>query len=139
MSMNYIKPRVSYPNAEKYKSIIYKENRGKSGFYCWTNLITGKFYIGSSENLFLRFKKYYSAYNIKTELKRSKSIIFSSLLKNGYANFKLEILEYITFPDNFSKEENNIILVLLYEVRLACFSEGSSSRSKEENTIMYVY
>lgn len=109
--MNNLKPIVSYPNAEKDKSIIYRENKNKSGIYRWINLITGKCYVGSANNLFLIFKKYSSVYNIKTELKRSKSIIHNSLLKNGYENFKLEILEYITFPNNISKKEEKKILL----------------------------
>lgn len=109
--MNNIKSIVSYNNAEKYKSLIYKENKNKSGIYRWTNLITGKSYVGSSNNLFLRFKKYYSPYHLKSSLKRSKSIIYNSLLKNGYEKFKLDILEYITFSTSMTTEERKNFLL----------------------------
>ena len=49
-----------------------------------------KSYIGSSINLTTRFYKYY---NIKY-LMKDKNVINSALLKYGYANFYLEILEY---------------------------------------------
>ena len=110
-------PIKSYFKASELKAIIFKENKNKSGIYRWTNLITGKSYVGSANCLFKRFKKYFSAYNLKEILKTSKSIIYNSLLKNGYENFKLEILEYIVFPSGIRKrnklfwKENNIILI----------------------------
>lgn len=109
--MKNIKPIKKYPNAEKYKSIIYKENRNKSGIYRWINLITGRSYIGSSINLGNRFKDYFSPYKLKKALKTSKSMIYSSFLKNGSLNYKLEILEYRTFPDNISEKEKRKILL----------------------------
>ena len=39
-SINII-PVISYSNAEKYKFIIYKENKNKSGIYRLNNLVTG--------------------------------------------------------------------------------------------------
>ena len=35
-----------YDNAETQKAVIFKENRGKSGVYRWTNKVNGKSYIG---------------------------------------------------------------------------------------------
>ena len=37
---------------------------------------------------------YFSILNLKAEIKRSRSIIYRSLIKYGYSNFSLEILEY---------------------------------------------
>ena len=74
-------------------------------------MITGKSYVGSANCLSKRFKKYFSASYLKEILKRSKCIICNSLLKNGYENFQLEILEYIVFPSGISiKEKKEIIL-----------------------------
>ena len=71
---------------------MIKENKGKSGVYRWTNLISGKSYVGSSINLRARFLNYYNlAYLTKYA---SKSNICKAFLKYGYSNFKLEILEY---------------------------------------------
>lgn len=100
-----------YPNAENCKPIIYKENKGKSGIYMWTNLITGKFYIGSSIDLGRRLRMYYSLKTLRKALLFSKSNIYKAILKHSYYNFKLEILEYITFPIGMStKEKKQIIL-----------------------------
>ena len=51
---------VTYTNAEKYKSLILKENKRKSGIYCWNNLVTGRSYMGSRINLAGRLSIYYS-------------------------------------------------------------------------------
>jgi hypothetical protein len=45
-------------NADTDKQKILKENKGKSGVYMLTNLINGKRYVGSSENLSRRFTEY---------------------------------------------------------------------------------
>jgi len=65
--MNII-PVVSYFNADIDKSIIYKENKNKSGIYRWNNLITGKSYIGSSISLSGRFNTYYSLSYLKKKV-----------------------------------------------------------------------
>ena len=92
-SMNII-PVVSYCNANIDKSIVYKENKNKSGIYRWNNLITGKSYIGSSISLRGRFSTYYSLTYLKKRVEKGSSIIYSSLLKYGYSNFSIDILEY---------------------------------------------
>jgi len=83
-----------YDNAETQKAVIFKENRGKSGVYRWTNKVNGKSYIGSSANLQRRLSQHYSLKNLKTQLKNGKSILSKALLKHGYSKFSLEILEY---------------------------------------------
>jgi len=87
-------PVVSYFNADKYKFIVYKENKNKSGIYRWNNLITSKSYIGSSISLGNRFSNYYSLAYLKRRVEKGSSIIYNSLLKHGYNNFSLDILEY---------------------------------------------
>ena len=87
-------PVVSYSNADKDKFIIYEENKNKSGIYRWNNLVTGSSYVGSSINLTNRFSNYYSLAYLKKRVKKGSSIINNSLLKYGYSNFSLDILEY---------------------------------------------
>lgn len=104
-------PIISYPNAEKYKYIIYKQNNKKSGIYRWRNLITKECYVGSAINLKERLKKYFSSKCLKRVLLRNKSKISSSLLKYGYSNFSLEILEYCEDSSLLKREQyyiNNI-------------------------------
>lgn len=87
-------PTKYYINVNINKYTIYKENRNKSGIYCWRNLITNKLYVGSAINLTKRLRDYFSVRNLNTQLLKSKSLIYSALLKYGYANFQLDILEY---------------------------------------------
>jgi len=80
---------VTYSNAAADKSRVLTENKKKSGM--WKNLINGKLYIGSSEKLARRFGEYF---NTNYLLKNNSMYICNSLLKHGYLNFSLTILEY---------------------------------------------
>ena len=91
----------SYSNAEDEKDIILKENQNKSGLYMWRNLINNKRYIGSSENMHRRFREYF---NINHLLKNKSMYICNSLIKHGYSNFSLTILEYC-LPDKCLERE----------------------------------
>ena len=55
--------------------------------------MTQDIYVGSSINLGGRFKDYFNISHISNP-KRSNSIIHRALLKYGYSNFQLEILEF---------------------------------------------
>jgi len=87
-----IKPIKVYYNCDTDKSTILKENRNKAAVYRWVNNINNKTYIGSTANLTKRLYKYYSA----KFLMESKLPIIKALLKYGYSNFSLEVLEYCT-------------------------------------------
>jgi len=89
-SLNRVK---SYDNADSMKLQILKENCDKSGIYHWTNKINGKTYVGRSINLYTRFKSYFSISHLMHPSKKN-IIIYNVLLKYGYSQFKLEILEY---------------------------------------------
>jgi group I intron endonuclease len=77
-----------YNNAYTMKKDIISENKGKSGIYMWTNLLTGDIYVGQSIDLSKRFRKYF--------VLKSKEgfIITRALVKYGYVNFSISILEY---------------------------------------------
>ena len=49
-----------YENADIQKLEILKDNKGKSGIYCWKNLESGKMYIGSAQNIRSRIMAYYN-------------------------------------------------------------------------------
>src|SRR5437588_2012802 len=83
-----------YQNADTYKDQILLENKNKSGIYRLKNLINGKRYIGSSENLSNRLLFYYSPSKINSVLQQSKSYICSAIIKYGLQDFSLEIMEY---------------------------------------------
>lgn len=87
-------PIIQYNNLYTYKLIIYKDNKNKSEIYRWTNLINGKSYIRSAKSLNKRFYTYFSKTTLQNKLKKGRSAIYNSLLKYGYENFSLDILEY---------------------------------------------
>ena len=84
-------PVVSYSNAYMDKS-IYEQNKNKSGVYRLVNKINGKSYVGSSMSLTNTLSIYYTLNLLKR--KKGSIIIYRALLKYGYSNFRLDILEY---------------------------------------------
>jgi len=105
LSLNNIKPVVTYPNADTQKLDILRENKDKSGIYRWVNKKTGKSYVGSATKLSQRFYLYYSLLSLEKILTKSKSHIISALLKYGYSRFTLEILEYCDSKDLIKREQ----------------------------------
>ena len=100
---NNLVPVKTYSNADKEKESVYKENRKKSGVYCWTNLINGNRYVGSSVNLTRRFSWYY---NLTTLVKHKKvSLMSKALLKYGHSEFRLDILEYCDSNEVLKREQ----------------------------------
>lgn len=79
-----------YADADTDKALILKDNRDKSGIYRWIYKVNKKTYIGSAMELRTRFYVFYSA----KRLIHSNMAIYKAILKYGYWNFKLEILEY---------------------------------------------
>jgi hypothetical protein len=128
-------PILSYYNANILKEKILETNKRKCGIYRWINLITGKCYIGSSTSLSCRFSKYYSLNYLRTSLKKTSSIIYSSLLKYGYSNFSLDILEYCE-PNLLLKREQYYIDILNPEYNIlriagSCFGRKHSLKTRE--------
>lgn len=126
---NNIIPLVTYNNMDINKSIIYKENRGKSGIYRLNNIITGKSYIGSSVSLARRFSNYYSLGYLKNHTKNGFSFLNNSLLKYGYSNFSIDILEYCESSLCISREQ--YYLDLLKPEYNICPIAGSRLGSKQ--------
>ncbi len=99
-----INPVKFYDNAEELKSAILIDNKDKSGIYKWENKISKEFYIGSAVDLKKRMSEYYRESYI-THPSRGKSIICFALVKYGYNNFSLSILEYCDRTEVISKEQ----------------------------------
>jgi len=104
-------PRGSAPS----KVQILTENQKKSGIYMFTYLKNGKRYIGSSENLKVRFLKYF---NTGYLLRNTYMRICCALLKYGYSNFSVSILEYCE-PDKCLKREKHYLGLLNPEYNIA--------------------
>lgn len=125
------KPVKIYANVEIDKLQILRENRRKSGLYCFKNLENGEIYIGSSCNLSKRLTNYYS-YKLLSSIKRGRSKILASLKKNGYSNFSLEILKYCD-PDKVLEREQYYIDTLkpAYKILPTTGSHYGAKRTEE--------
>nr|QIM59409.1 cytochrome oxidase subunit II [Tolypocladium sp.] len=98
-SINFVKV---YENAFDVRKDIYKENLNKSGIYMFTNKLTNGIYIGQSKNLANRFKNYFNI----SYLKHKDSLVISrALIKYGYSNFSITILEYCEIPYLVTREQ----------------------------------
>lgn len=75
--------------------------------YRWTNNVNGKSYVGSAVSLRARFYVYYSA----NRLAKSKMLIYMAILKYGYSNFTLDILEYCEPSDLLAREQYYLDLI----------------------------
>lgn len=106
---NSVVPVIKYSNADTQKLQIINENRGKSGVYCWTNQLNGRRYVGSSVNLARRFTDYFKINYISDE--KYNMLINKALLKHGYANFTVEILEYCELDMLRSREQHFLDLL----------------------------
>jgi hypothetical protein len=100
-----------------YKNLfLAKENlnlsiKHKTGIYQLVNLINGKSYVGSSVNLNRRLNEYLNPLYLNRNLKKGNSAIINALLKYGYINFGIKILEFIEFEPKFSKSERKSIIL----------------------------
>lgn len=95
----------------------------KSGIYCLYNNINNHYYIGSSINLTSRMKNYLNKSFLKSKQNYNMPIT-KALLKYGYSNFSLYVIEF-TKLNNLPIRETYYIMKLLpyYNV----LKEGYSS------------
>lgn len=91
-----------FSDADKDKLDILKSIKGKSGIYMWTNKLNGKKYVGSSLDLRRRLLEYY---NVNRMLNEKSMPINVALLKYGYTNFSLTILEICDKDSLMSREK----------------------------------
>jgi group I intron endonuclease len=104
-------PVITYSNIEIKKPLIYKDNTNKSGVYRIVNNLNGKSYVGSSISLSNRFRFYYCLSCIKRVVGKESSAIYSAILKYGYSNFNLDILEYCELDILICREQYYINLL----------------------------
>jgi len=127
----------TYTELEINKSIIYKENKNKIGVYMWINLVNNKRYVGSSINLGQRLSIYFSKKAMLNKLTTRTSIIYSALLKHGYVNFKLEILEYCDIENLILREQHYIdILKPEYNILKAANSRIGYKHTRESRVLI---
>lgn len=68
----------------------------------WNNLLTGKIYVGSAQNIKRRLTSYYTISFLEQE---TSMYICRSLLKHGYSSFGLSILEYCSVENLVQREQ----------------------------------
>lgn len=91
-----------YEDSYKMRKDIFKENKGKSGIYMLTNKLTSDIYIGQSGDISKRFKNYFNFSYIKS---KDSFLISKALIKYGYTNFSVTILEYCDKSDLLVREQ----------------------------------
>ena len=92
-----------YEDVFSMKKAILKDNAGKAGIYMFTNKTTGDIYVGQSIDLRKRFLNYF---NLSYIHKRNELVINRALIKHGYSNFSLTILEYCDKSDLDVREQH---------------------------------
>lgn len=102
-SVDQFIPAIIYEDAFSMKKAILKDNQGKAGIYMLTNKLTGDIYVGQSVDLRKRFLNYF---NLSYITRRNELIISRALLKYGYSNFSVTILEYCDISDLDVKEQH---------------------------------
>lgn len=99
---SYVNSIRFYEDAYSMKKWIIIENKNKSGIYKWTNKLTKDIYIGQSIDLSKRFIQYFNLSYLKN---RETLVISRALIKYGYSNFTLEILEYCDIANLTEREQ----------------------------------
>lgn len=124
---------IKYANADTQKLEILKDNKGRSGtyIYMWINTINGKRYVGSSVNLGKRLTSYYNFDFLNRP--QHKMPIYKALLKYGYSQFKLEILEYCD-PSKLIEREQYYIDLLKPEYNVLKIAGSSYGAKHSEET-----
>ena len=122
-----------YKNLEADKDRIFKENTGKAAIYMITNKVTKKKYIGKSDNLRGRFANYLSKEFL--EKNKGSSLIYRNLLRFGFENFSLTILEYCPADDLQNKEQHYInIFMPSLNIRKMVTNSDKPKISKKNRT-----
>jgi group I intron endonuclease len=97
-------PAVIYEDAFSMKKAILKDNDGKAGIYMFTNKVTADIYVGQSVDP-LRGKRFLNYFNLSYINRRNELVISRALIKYGYSNFSLTILEYCDKSDLDVREQ----------------------------------
>jgi len=112
--------------------------KGVPGVYALVNKVTGKYYIGSSINLYNRIRDYYSPWYISTY---PGLIISKAITKYGFINFSVLVIETCT-PETVTEREQYYldeydphynILKLAYRPVGFKHTEESKAKMRESN------
>lgn len=87
--------------ADNWKQLA-SVTKGVPGVYALVNKITGKYYIGSSINLYNRLRDYYSPWYISAN---PNLLISKAIVKYGFIHFNILILDTCTTDDVTAREQ----------------------------------
>jgi group I intron endonuclease len=95
--------------------------------------------VGSSKNIANRLSIYYSRKTMLNKVNSRTSIIYSALLKHGYDNFSLDILEYCVIDILIEREQYYLdLLKPEYNILKAANSRMGSKHSLKTRALMSV-
>jgi group I intron endonuclease len=95
--------------------------------------------VGSSKNIANRLSIYYSRKTMLNKVNSRTSIIYSALLKHGYDNFSLDILEYCGIDILIEREQYYLdLLKPEYNILKAANSRMGSKHSLKTRALMSV-
>lgn len=135
-------PAKFYDDAYSMKKTILEENKGKSGIFMLTNQLTGDIYVGQSTDISKRFKNYF---NISYLNSKPGYIINRALLKYGYSEFSLTILEYCDISDLTIREQYYFdklepqYNILKFAASSLGFKPSEDTKDKISNALKGVY
>ena len=108
-----LNPLKVYNNFQENRLDILKEQKDKSGVYCFINKINGNSYVGSSINLASRMRNYLNNTFLKSKQNINMPIV-KALFKYNQENFTLLILEYVELKYLTIRETYYITYVMPY-------------------------
>lgn len=100
-----------YKDLQLARKELNQSLKNKSGVYQLVNLINGKSYVGSSVNLYIRLKQYSNPNFLAKTIKNSNSAISLAILKYGFTNFGLRVLELTPLDSLNSKTDKRNLLI----------------------------
>lgn len=106
---------------------------GVSGIYKITNVINGKFYIGSSLNIKNRWQGHRGLLN---KGKSHNNHLQSSWNKYGKKSFICEIVEEMVFPESYSKELKSLYLESLEDFYIKLLKPEYNKRDEATRTVL---
>ena len=112
-AIEQIKPIKVYNNFKENRLQLIKDQKDKTGVYCLVNLTNGNIYIGSSVNIATRMRNYLNTTFLKNK-KNNNMPIVKALLRYGYDNFAVLIVEYVDIENLTVKETYYITHLLPY-------------------------
>lgn len=98
---------VTFENAVNFGATSIIEYKNQRGIYLWTNLVSGKQYVGSSKNLGNRLTDYYRPGYLEAQTQRG-SAICRALKMYGHSQFSLSVLSLGPSPTDTTFSADNL-------------------------------